>query len=305
MQAILPAGAKPPGLRAGVQQGIAADGNDSVTAVELELLSLLGGPAFRGSPRSRVFLQFVVEETLAGRQDSLKERTVGIAVLGKRADYDTGADSGVRVRANDVRKRLASHYEATAPRAGIRIELPSGAYAPRFVSVAPRPPAPERREDQPPPMLLWQLAAPTLFAAFLVLMAIRGGVESSDAFSRFWNQAMAGRTEIAIEVDAGMGESISPAMADAAMPLEALANALQTPVHIIAAGSQTPPAKYCVIRLSLKQKPSARAEFQLNGASVFRGRDGSPAIWLWAENAEALRSAAMSLSSRSGFPEMP
>jgi hypothetical protein len=63
---------------------------------------------------------------------------------------------------------------------------------------------------------------------------------------------MAGRTEIAIEVDAGVDDSISPAMADAAIPLEALANALQTPVHIIAAGLQTPPAKYCVIRLSLK-----------------------------------------------------
>jgi hypothetical protein len=305
MQAILLAGAKPPGLRAGVQQAIAADGYDSVTAVELELLTLLDSPAFRGSPRSRVFLQFVVEETLAGRQDSLKERTVGIAVLGKRADYDTGADSGVRVRANDVRKRLASHYETTAPRAGVRIDLPPGAYTPQFVPVAPRLIALEVRDDQPSPMLLWQLAAPTLFAAFLVLMAIRGGVESSDAFSRFWNHAMAGRTEIAIEVDAGAGESISPAMADAAMPLEGLANALQTPVHIIAAGLQTPPAKYCVIRLSLKQKPSARAEFLLNGASVFRGRGGDPAIWLWAENAEALRSAAMSLSSRSGFPEMP
>ncbi len=112
MQATLPSGAKPPGLRAGVQQAIAAAGNDSVTAVELELLSILDGPSFRGSPRSRVFLQFVVEETLAGRQDSLKERTVGIAVLGKRAEYDTGADSGVRVRANDVRKRLAAHYDA-------------------------------------------------------------------------------------------------------------------------------------------------------------------------------------------------
>jgi hypothetical protein len=287
-----------------VQQAIAASGNDSVTAVELELLSILDGPAFRGSPRSRIFLQFVVEETLAGRQDSLKERTVGIAVLGKPADYDTGADSGVRVRANDVRKRLASHYEAVAPRAGVRIELPPGAYAPRFVP-APLAAIPEPRNDQPPPMLLWQLAAPTVFAAFLVLMAIRGGVESSDAFSRFWNQAMAGRTEIAIAVDAGEGASISPAMADAAMPLEALANALQTPVHIIAAGMQTPPAKYCVIRLSLKQKPPEREAFLLNGASVFRGHDGRPAIWLWAENAETLRSAAMSLSSRSGFPEMP
>src|SRR5580658_5876168 len=214
MQATLSAGAKPPGLRAGVQQAIAAAPNDSVTAVELELLSILDGPAFRGSPRSRVFLQFLVEETLAGRQDSLKERTVGVAALGKRSDYDTGADSGVRVRANDVRKRLASHYEAIAPRAGVRIELPSGAYAPRFVPAPTQPAAAEPRKDQPAPMLLWQLAAPTIFAAFLALMAIRGGVESSDAFARFWNQAMAGRTEIAIAVDSGEGASISPAMAD-------------------------------------------------------------------------------------------
>jgi len=305
MQATLPAGAKPPGLRAGVQQAIAAATNDSVTAVELELLSILDGPAFRGSPRSRVFLQFVVEETLAGRQDSLKERTVGIAVLGKRSDYDTGADSGVRVRANDVRKRLAVHYEAVAPRAGVRIELAPGAYTPRFVAAPTRPAAPARQNNQPAPMPLWQLAAPTVFAAFLALMAIRGGVESSYAFSRFWNQAVAGRTEIAIAVDAGAGASISPAMADAAMPFEALADALEKPVHIVAAGSTMPSAIYCVIRLSLSERPPERAAFLLNGASVFRGHDGSPAIWLWAESAETLRSAAMSLSSRSGFPEIP
>jgi hypothetical protein len=305
MQSTLSAGAKPPGLRAGVQQAIAAAPNDSEIAVELELLSILEGPAFRGSPRSRVFLQFVVEETLAGRQESLKERTVGIAVLGKRSDYDTGADSGVRVRANDVRKRLASHYEAVAPRAGVRIELPAGAYAPRFVVAPVHAAPPERLKDQPGPMLLWQLAAPTVFAAFLALLAIRGGVESSDAFSRFWNQALAGRTEIAIAVDAADGASISPAMADAAMPFEALADALQRPVHIVAASSQAPSAKYCVIRLSLKQRPPERAAFLLDGASVFRSHDGKPAIWIWAANAETLRSAAMSLSSRSGFPEIP
>src|SRR5580658_2081167 len=245
MQSTLSAGAKPSALRAGVQQAIAAAPNDSEIAVELELLSVLEGPAFRGSPRSRVFLQFVVEETLAGRQDSLKERTVGVAALGKRSDYDTGADSGVRVRANDVRKRLASHYEAVGPRAGVRIELPAGAYAPRFVTAPVQSAPAQRLRDQPAPMLLWQLAAPTLFAAFLALLAIRGGVESSDAFSRFWNQALAGRTEIAIAVDAGDGSSISPAMADAAMPFEALADALQRPVHIIAASSQAPSAKYC------------------------------------------------------------
>jgi hypothetical protein len=305
MQSTLPAGATAPGLRAGVQQAIAEAANDSATAVELELLSILDGPAFRGSPRSRAFLQFVVEETLAGRQDSLKERTVGIAVLGKQSDYDTGADSGVRVRANDVRKRLAAHYEAVAPRAGVRVELAPGAYAPRFVPEPTQLASSVPYDNQPAPMLLWQLAAPTLFAAFLVLMAIRGGVESSDAFSPFWNQAMAGKTEIAIAVDAGPGVSISPAMADAAMPFEMLADALEKPVHIVAAGAQTPSAKYCVIRLSLTGKPPEPAEFQLNGASVYRGRGSGPAIWLWAKNAETLRSAAIGLSSRSAFPEIP
>jgi hypothetical protein len=94
-------------------------------------------------------------------------------------------------------------------------------------------------------------------------------------------------------------------MADAAMPFEALADALEKPVHIVAAGSTMPSARYCVIRLSLSERPLERAAFLLNGASVFRGHDGGPAIWLWAKDAETLRSAAMSLSTRSGFPEIP
>src|SRR5215468_10503833 len=109
---ILPGDAEAPQLRSGVQRAIAASADDATLAVELELMSLLEGAAFRGSARSRAFLRFVVEETLSGRQDLLKERTIGAAVLGKPSDYDTGADSAVRVRANEVRKRLAAHYNA-------------------------------------------------------------------------------------------------------------------------------------------------------------------------------------------------
>src|SRR5271157_1318798 len=141
MDAILSATAKPPLLRVGVQQAIAAGEDDLATAVELELISTLQSPSFRGSPRSAAFLRFVVEESVAGRQDLLKERTVGAAVLGKAPGYDTGSDSGVRVRANDVRKRLAAHYESATPKAGIRIELAAGTYAPKFVRSAARPAA--------------------------------------------------------------------------------------------------------------------------------------------------------------------
>ena len=301
MNAILSAAAKPPLLRVGVQPAIAAGDDDWATAVELELIAILQSPSFRGSPRSAAFLRFVVEESLAGRGDLLKERTIGAAVLGKAPGYDTGADSGVRVRANEVRKRLAAHYDSAGTKAGIRIELPPGTYAPRFVPLATQPAAP--RSPAPPAMRLWQLAAPSLFAIFLALISIRGSVESNDSFSRFWDLALAGRTAITIAVDADGSASISPEMADAAMPLESLATVFQLPVHIVAADRQAVPPSSCVVRMSTRQKPSEHALLYLNGAAVFRGYDGA-ALWLWADTADKLRSAAQTLASRSGFPEI-
>src|SRR5271157_5164048 len=179
MNAVLSPSEKPRLLRAGLQPAIAAGDDEFAAAAELELISILRSPAFRGSPRSLAFLRFVVEEALAGRRDLLKERTVGAAVLGKTPGYDTGADCGVRVRANDVRKRLAAHYDAESPKAGIRIELPRGSYAPKFVAVA----AQSAPSLAAPPMRLWQLAAPSLFAAFLALVATAAA----------WNKAMRSR----------------------------------------------------------------------------------------------------------------
>lgn len=303
MQGTLPTNGKPTQLPAGVQRAIAASDSDTTLAIELELVSILDGPAFHSSSRSRAFLRFVVEEALAGRQDMLKERTIGVSIFGKPSDYDTGADSTVRVRANEVRKRLAGHYDVVAPNAGIRIELPLGTYAPRFTSVAAHAPAHVDEPPRPPAMLLWQLATPTLVAVFLALVAIRGGVESNDAFSRFWNHAMAGRTEIRVVVDSDAGASISPVMADAAMPMERLADMLDVPVHIVAAGGKNVPGAY-VIRLSLTEKPAGNQRLRLGGATLFRGEPRDHAVWLWAENAEALRAAAQTLTSRSGFPDL-
>jgi len=299
MNAILSPSAKPRLLRAGVQPAIAAGDDEFAAAAAFELVSILRSPSFRASPRSMAFLRFVVEEALAGRADLLKERTVGAAVLGKAPGYDTGADCGVRVRANDVRKRLAAYYDSEAPRAGIRIELPAGRYAPRFVPVTAQPAC----GPVAPPMRLWQLAVPSLFAAFLALIAIRGGVERNDAFSRFWNRALAGRTGIAIAVDANGPSSISPAMADAAVPLESLASAFQLPVHLVAADGQALDARAFTIRLSTRRKPSEPVLLNLGGAEVFAGRDGA-ALWLWADSTGKLRIAAQTLASRPDFPEI-
>jgi hypothetical protein len=308
MDAILSSASQPPLLRSGFQAAIAAGENECQAAAQLELMSILEGAAFRGSERSAAFLRYVVEETLAGRHSLLKERTIGAAVLGKDPGYDTGSDSGVRVRASEVRKRLASHYDLAAPRAGIRIELPAGSYVPSFVTVGTAEPAvtpPVSRGApvlEPPPMQLWQLAAPCVISLFLALVAIRGGVETNNSFSRFWNHALAGRTAISIAVDADGRGSISPAIADAAMPLEALANIFQVPVHIVAAEAG-PAAGSCVIRMSLREKPKEPVLISLDGATVYRGR-GGVRLWLWADSTEKLRSAAQALASRSEFPEI-
>jgi hypothetical protein len=98
MDAVLISSSNPPLLRAGSQSAIAAGENEFHSAAELELISILEGASFRGSSRSAAFLRFVVEETLAGRQELLKEQTIGATVLGKKPAYDTGADSGVRGR---------------------------------------------------------------------------------------------------------------------------------------------------------------------------------------------------------------
>ena len=103
-----------------------------------ELERVLSGAAFASSQRSREFLRYVVEETLEGRADQIKERSIAMAIFGRGAEYDPGADSIVRVKAVEVRKRLAQHY-AAAPASRIRIELPQGRYVPRIEAVEEAP----------------------------------------------------------------------------------------------------------------------------------------------------------------------
>lgn len=63
----------------------------------------------------------------------LKERTIGIDVFGRTAEYDPSIDATVRVKAGEVRKRLVLYYaSAEGANDSIVIELPIGTYAPVF-----------------------------------------------------------------------------------------------------------------------------------------------------------------------------
>jgi len=101
-------------------------------AVRRHLADILASPAFRGSERSKQFLQFVVERALDPSAQPLKERDLGIELFGRVPDYDTGTDAIVRVKANEVRKRLDQFYREQAEPAPILIELQTGSYLPKI-----------------------------------------------------------------------------------------------------------------------------------------------------------------------------
>jgi hypothetical protein len=99
--------------------------------IEQELERILAGSSFRSSKRCTEFLRFVVHETLEGRQEALKERTLGVSLFGRTPSYDTPGDPIVRVKANEVRKRLAQYYDEHGSGA-LRIDLAPGSYIPVF-----------------------------------------------------------------------------------------------------------------------------------------------------------------------------
>jgi hypothetical protein len=77
-------------------------------------------------------LRYIVERTLDGDHDRLKERTLGIEIFHRDPDYDSNSDPIVRRTAGEVRKRLNQYYQEEGNRTAIRLRLDAGSYQPHF-----------------------------------------------------------------------------------------------------------------------------------------------------------------------------
>jgi len=130
-------------------------------AVREEMEKILASPAFAAAPSLARFLRYVIEETLAGRGDSLKEYTIGAIVFRRGEDFSPRVDPIVRVQARNVRARLERYYAGLNGHEPIVIELPKGTYVPVFhVRMMERP----RRG--------WLVTAALAVAALLVLISM-------------------------------------------------------------------------------------------------------------------------------------
>ena len=93
---------------------------------------ILGSRDFDGSPRSRDFLRFIVEETLTGRPEGLTQAAIAVRVFGRRTDFDATVDPIVRIQAGRLRRSLERYYLLEGAGDPVHIELPRGGYVPVF-----------------------------------------------------------------------------------------------------------------------------------------------------------------------------
>ena len=104
-------------------------------AIRAQLHRILSSEAFIRSRRIQRFLEFVVEETLAGRADQLKEYGIGIAVFDKTHDFEPAVDPIVRNEARRLRLKLIEYYgqSQSRPADAVLIDIPKGGYVPVFL----------------------------------------------------------------------------------------------------------------------------------------------------------------------------
>jgi len=95
-----------------------------------ELERILSSEEFRGAPRLSRFLSYVVERSLAGDAQGLKEYAIGLEVFDRLPTFDPSTDSIVRVQARRLRRRLDDYYAGVGALNVHRIEIPTGGYIP-------------------------------------------------------------------------------------------------------------------------------------------------------------------------------
>jgi TolB-like protein len=120
----------------------------SQDSIRSQVARIVTSATFANARRSQRFLEFTVEQTLAGAQDSVKETVIAIEVFDRKADFDPRIDAIVRVEATKLRVRLSEYYSSEGVSAPVVIEIPKGTYVPKF-SLRPEKQEAERIEPTP------------------------------------------------------------------------------------------------------------------------------------------------------------
>jgi tetratricopeptide (TPR) repeat protein/TolB-like protein len=102
------------------------------SAVASELERIAASPSFRKADQCVRLLRYVTNRTLEGHASELKEYVLGVSVFERPDSFDPRTDAVVRLEARRLRLKLAEYYQQEGLDDPVVIDLPKGAYVPRF-----------------------------------------------------------------------------------------------------------------------------------------------------------------------------
>jgi len=112
----------------GKQLGPMRAATSNSSAIRTQLGVLEASSAFRDSARHRRLLTFLVESTLKGEADGLKEFVIAAEVWDRNVSFDPRIHSTVRVEVGRLRTRLERYYASEGAHDDLRFSIPVGGY---------------------------------------------------------------------------------------------------------------------------------------------------------------------------------
>jgi TolB-like protein len=100
--------------------------------IHRQLDRIVTSDGFANADRMSGFLRYVVERTLAGEADHVKEYAIGVEVFGRDESFDPRLDSIVRVEARRLRTKVDEYYAGPGSADDVVIQLRRGSYVPGF-----------------------------------------------------------------------------------------------------------------------------------------------------------------------------
>jgi hypothetical protein len=236
-------------------------------AIREQLDRILSSSLFKNSKRYPNLLRFVVDRSLEGHSEPLKERTLGVDVFGRDPDYDTNLDPVVRTTAVEIRKRIAQYYHEPGHEAEIRIDFPPGTYVPEF-RMPPKPavitPPPEPAAAPQGDHYRWAIVVGAVVLLGIITIAAMRLWSRPTAIDRFWGPVLnSGPMTIY------MGQNV---MAGPVVSLKDLRES-----EMVAFADSTAMARVTALLVAhhetyrLRLQPSARMEDLRDGPSVLIG----------------------------------
>jgi len=150
-------------------------------SVAAALEKILGSETLRGKETLRVLLTYLMEKTLDGSAEALKEYTIGVEAFGKPEAYNPQEDASVRVQIGRLRQKLEEYYRSEGAHDPLVIELPKRQFALLFheqpEAAITKPPSEAVPEDAQPTvaMVVRQLSWPSLLVGAFVVALLWAG----------------------------------------------------------------------------------------------------------------------------------